>query len=188
MFLPSAVSRFLKLNPLDVNPSNKLGHIFKKMIKQRRATGVRYGDLSELLDDAIDKGLPMTEGEKIGNTLIAFGAGVETVSNALCRIFQYLVENPEVKDRLYAEVKKEFSNGIEYDQLTQHQYLDAFINECLRLGTAVFVQERRAMQDTKIGEFEIAKGTEIYVIPYITHHSAEYWPSKFPLLFATDIH
>ena len=89
-----------------------------------------------------------------------------------------LVENPEIKERLYAEVKKEFSDGVDYEKLTQNAYLDAFINESLRLGTAVFIQERRAMRDTKIGEFSIEKGTEVYLIPYITHHSADYWPGE----------
>ena len=66
LFLPTTVGRLLKLNALDVEPFNKLGRTFKNMIKQRRATGEKYGDLSELLDDAIDKGLEMSEAEKVG--------------------------------------------------------------------------------------------------------------------------
>ena len=159
-------------------PLNSLGRMFEKMVKQRRATGVKYGDLSETLDDAIDKGLEMSEPEKTANSLLAFSVGVETVSNGMCRIFQYLVENPECKERLYAEAKREFADGIDYERLTQHQYLDAFINESLRLGTTVLVQERTAMKATKIGEFNIAEGTEIYLIPYIVHTSAEYWPGE----------
>ena len=176
--LPTTVSRLLKLNAFDEVSFNSLGNIFKNMIKQRRATGVKYGDLSETLDDAIDQGLEMSEAEKVGNCMDALLAGTETVSNALCKIVQFLVENPECKERLLAEVKSEFADGVDYERLTQNQYLDAFINESLRLGMSVFVQERTAMKDTKIGEFNIEKGTQIYLIPYIGHTSDEHWPGE----------
>lgn len=179
MLLPTAISRLLKLNPMDIVPLNSLGKMFEKMVKQRRTTGIKYGDLSETLDDAIDNGLQMTEQEKIGNSLVAFVVGSEIISSAMCKILQFLAENEQCKERLYAELKKEFADGIEYERLTQHAYLDAFINETLRLGGSALIQERTAMKDTKIGEFEISKGTEIYMIPYILHTSAEYWPGEF---------
>lgn len=178
MLLPTAISRLLKLNPLDVVPLNKLGKMFEKMVRERRATGIKYGDLSETLDDQIDKGLEMNEQEKIGNCLMAFIVGIEIISAAMCKIIYFLVENPECKERLYAEVKKQFADGIDYEPLTQNQYLDAFINETLRLGASSLIQERTAMKDTKIGEFFIQSGTEIYMIPYIGHTSAEFWPGE----------
>ena len=75
MFLPISVSRFLKINGVRVEPSIELGRLFKNMIKQRKQSGIKYGDLNELLEDAIDKGLEMNENEKIGNCLLAFTAG-----------------------------------------------------------------------------------------------------------------
>lgn len=77
---------------------------------------------------------------------MAYFAGVETVSGVLCKISQFLAENPEIQDRLHKEIKKEFFEGINYENLTQHAYLDAFLNESLRLGTSIFVQERTAMK------------------------------------------
>ena len=83
MFLPTTVSRLLKLNAVNIQPSNRLGRIFKSMLAKRRETGKKYNDLSELLDEAIDKGLPMTEAEYLGNNLIAFGAGMSKKSTFL---------------------------------------------------------------------------------------------------------
>ena len=60
------------------------------------------------------------------------------MSNGLCQITEYLVEYPEIQERLYQELKNEFSDGISYENLTQHAYLDAFFNETFRLGTAVY--------------------------------------------------
>ena len=98
-----------------------------------------------------------------------FSQGIDTVSNALVKTLEFFVKFPEIKDRLYRELKKDFHDGINYENLTQHAYLDAVLNESLRLGTAIFILERRAMKDTYIGEFPIEKGTEIYIIPYISH-------------------
>lgn len=50
--------------------------MFKNLIKQRRQNdNIKYNDLSEMLDDAIDRGLDMNESEKIGNCLLAYFAG-----------------------------------------------------------------------------------------------------------------
>lgn len=178
MILPTAVGRMLGLTLFDVRPYNALGNLFKDMIKKRRETGQKYGDLSELLDDAINEGLEMSEAEKIGNCLDMLPAGIEPMSNALSKIFQFLVENEECKERLCAEVK-EFADEVDYDRLSQSPYLDAFINESLRLGPMLLVQKRVAMKNTKIGEFSIEKSIEINLIPYLCHTSAEYWPGEF---------
>ena len=82
----------------------------------------------------------------MNHKFLGFFGGVETVSNGLCQLAQYLIEYPDLQERLYQELKKEFSgtDGITYDEslmtyeaLTQHAYLDAFFNESFRLGTAV---------------------------------------------------
>lgn len=151
------------------------------MLKERRSNGVKYNDLSELLEESIDKGLDMSEEEKIGNCILAFMAGVETVANSLCKLLYYLVENVEIQDRLYAELKSEFSEGISYESLMQHRYLDAVLNESLRLGMFMLIQERTAMKDTRIGEFDIQKGQAIYLIPYLSHTSPDNYPD--PLKF-----
>ena len=88
------------------------------MLKQRRSNGEKYNDLSELLEDAMDKGLDMDENTKIGNCLLAYFAGTETVSGILSQAFRFLMENPEVKEKLLEEIKKEFSNEITYENLT----------------------------------------------------------------------
>ena len=178
LFLPTAVGRWLKLSMFDIEPFNSLGNLFKNIVKQRRTTGKKYGDLSEVLDDAIDKGLVMSEAEKIGNCIDSFQAGSETLGNSFCRIIQYLVEYPEIKERLYAEIKREFADGVDYERLTRNAYLDAFINESLRLGADILILKRIAMKDTKIGEFDIEKNTQINLISYIAHTSDEHWPGE----------
>ena len=66
------------------------------------------------------------------------------VSNTLAQVFYFLSEHPEVQTKLYDEIVKEFSNGIDYEKLTQNEYLDAVINESLRLRGSVLLQTRTA--------------------------------------------
>lgn len=74
--LPSSVSRFLKIQQFEWEPINKLGSYFKKMIKERRKSGIKFNDLSEMIMDAIDeKRVQMTEDEVIGNILLSYFAG-----------------------------------------------------------------------------------------------------------------
>ena len=182
LFLPKWLSKMLNLSFFKLDPINRLGLMFLKTLKERKSTGIRFNDLSETFDDAIANGLQMDESTKIGNCLVAIFAGVETVSQSLSEMAQFLVENPSVQERLYAELKNEFSNGIiTYEKLTQNAYLDAFVNESMRLGPPLYMLVKRAVKDTKVGEYDIPAGTEIALILYISQTSPDNWvnPKKF---------
>lgn len=51
---------------------------------------------------------------------------------------EFLIEHEDLQERLYQELKTEFADEITYEKLVSHAYLDAFLNESFRLGTAVF--------------------------------------------------
>ena len=150
--------------------------MFKKMLQERKLNGLRYNDLASLLDDAIDKGLEMDEDSKLGNCLLQFFAGVDTISNSLSQMTEFLSLNPDIQERLYRELKKEFSDEITYEKLVSHAYLDAFFCESFRLGTALFSLMKNAAVDTKLGDYDIQKGTEIQLLLYINHVH----PDNFP--------
>ena len=80
-------------------------------------------------------------------------------------MFYYLVTEPEVKERLYQELKKDFKDGISYETLVEHQYLDAFVNECLRLGQSVLSLDKLATKDVELaGGYKLEKGDESLMI------------------------
>lgn len=146
LLLPRWINKLFKINFFKVEPINRLGLMFSKILKERSGTGVRYQDLSETLQKAINDGLDMDDQSMVGNSLLAIFAGVDTTSSALCKMVEYLVEYPEVQSRLYTEVKRDFSAGIHYENLTQHAYLDAFCSESLRLGPPVHFIARHAVK------------------------------------------
>ena len=70
--LPKKISKILGLTVVRLGPIDALGDYFKKTLKQRRKSGIKYNDLSELLQDACDENkVKMTENEVIGNILLA---------------------------------------------------------------------------------------------------------------------
>lgn len=56
----------------------------------------------------------------------------------------FLSQHEDVQERLRKEVIKEFSDEITYEKITQLPYLDAFVNESLRLGGNFLIQTRTA--------------------------------------------
>ena len=143
--LPKSWSKFFKIQQFDFKPINSLGDYFKKMIKERRKSGIKFGDLSEMMQDSIANGkVQMSEDALIGNCLLGFFAGVEPVANLITQMFYFLSEHQDVQKRLHDEITREIGDDTSYDKITQNKYLDAVLNEVLRLGNNLFFQTRTA--------------------------------------------
>ena len=67
-FLPKWASRMLGLSFFKVEPVNRLGTLFRQMLRERKLNGLQYNDLAAVLDEAIEKGLEMDEDAKLGNS------------------------------------------------------------------------------------------------------------------------
>ena len=70
---------------------------------------------------------------------------MDTTSNALSRIFHLLAENPEVQEKLRAEIIEAQGgdrSDIAYDDLVKLPYLDAVCRETLRVYAPVMMSGR----------------------------------------------
>lgn len=174
--LPTPVSKFLQLQVFNFKPIQILGDYFKRLIKERKKTGIKYNDLTEVLENSVNENkVILSEDEVIGNILLSYFAGVEAVANSIANLLYLLSENPVAQTKLYNEIIKEFNDGIEYEKLTQNEYLDAVINESLRFGTSFLMVTRTAAIDTKLGEYPIEKGTEIRLMTYTPNTKSDYY-------------
>ena len=74
-------------------------------------------------------------------------AGMDTTSNALCRVLHLLAERPEAQAQLRTEILEARAtlgtDDIPYDDLVKLPYLDAICRETLRLYAPVTVTVRR---------------------------------------------
>lgn len=89
-----------------------------------------------------------------------------------------MVEYPEYKDQLYDEIKKEFSEEITYEKLTENAFLDSFIQESLRLGQSILAMDKVAAKDVVLekGNIKLDKGTTIFLITYLNNVDEKYFP------------
>ena len=83
----------------------------------------------------------------------------------------YLAINPEKQNKLKEEIDKYLKgNDPDLDVFKQMDYLDACVNETLRLIPPVPRIERKATSDCKLGNLFIPKDTYISISTYAVHH------------------
>ena len=144
--LPKQVTKFFRIQPFKIKPINSLGKYFERMIDERKKSGIKYNDLLEALQNAVEEDrVKMSKDAVIGNCLLSFFAGVEAVSNAAANMISMLSQHPDVQAKLYDEVKEKFSGEITYEDLMQNEYLDAVTNEVLRFGASFLLITRTAV-------------------------------------------
>ena len=94
----------------------------------------------------------MTTDERTAQVLLFFMAGSETSSTALCHIIYCLAQNKECQDRLHDELKD--ADQLSFDKIIELKYLNALIDESLRLYPPVIHMPRVCIKDTELrGKF-----------------------------------
>jgi len=118
----------------------------------------------------------------VSNFVTFFGAGVETIANAVTMLCYLLNENPDIKQNLETEISKTYSDNITLETLNKMEYTAACFQESMRLlgpGKHTFV--RVTAQDHMLGDIKVKKGTlifpELEAHDYNPMHYSE--PEKF---------
>ncbi|KAI1872912.1 uncharacterized protein JN550_003786 [Neoarthrinium moseri] len=115
-------------------------------------------------------------------------AAGDTSSTALSSLFFYVAQNSECQRKLAEEIRTTFATGADIRggrKLTNCQYLQACINEALRMsppvaGTLWREQGPEAANEAFVVDgVVIPKGTQVGVNIYSIHHNPEYFPSPF---------
>ncbi|CAK9821354.1 Cytochrome P450 9e2 [Anthophora retusa] len=122
--------------------------IVQKTIKEREATGTQGSDMLQLMMDIRnrkDSSKGMSVNDIIAHAFTFFFGGFDTVSSQSSFIAHMLVENPEVQERLQEEIDEtlEKTNGqVTYEAIMEMKYLDAVVNETLRLFPIIVFLDR----------------------------------------------
>ncbi|KAH8112949.1 high nitrogen upregulated cytochrome P450 monooxygenase 2 [Phellopilus nigrolimitatus] len=153
-------------------------------VQMRSKNGSLSKDLfSYLIDETGVEKTPPTEEEIISNGQLAVVAGADTTSSTLGGIFYYLLRNPNDYRRLQKEVDNVFPPGegdpFDSTKLMKMQFLDAVINETLRLQPAVATYLQRAPEAGSggkwVGDRFIPEGTAVVIPPYALHRDSRYF-------------
>ncbi|KAJ7217075.1 cytochrome P450 [Mycena pura] len=158
--------------------------------RKRIASGSTVRDLWYHLTDeaALEKTQP-TVGEVVADGVLSIVAGSDTTSVALSSFVFFLLSNPDIYQRVQAEVDAVYPDGESLLDTSKHaelHLLTACLNETLRLSPPV---PSNGPRQVPRGEGRLVAGcfipehTQIYIPPYALHRSAAHF---FPAPDAFD--
>jgi len=110
-------------------------------------------------------------------------AGQETTVNTLLWTIYYLAKHPEYQERARNEILKKLpaERNIDFNDLNTFAFLNAAINESMRLAPVAFMMSRDIDQDVQISKYKLKKESLVMLSPYVTHRHPDLWnnPSEY---------
>jgi cytochrome P450 family 135 len=141
-------------------------------IAERRADprlDEREDILSMLVGARFDNGSEMTDRELRDQLMTLLAAGHETTATALAWAFDLLFRAPEKLERLRSEIAA--GDG--------HEYLDAVIEETLRVRPVVPFIGRELREPSELGGYELPAGTVVMPAIYLAHTRPDVYPDPY---------
>lgn len=163
---PSTLLGSLHMAPLPLIPNlrARLDRRLFRLIAERRLGGDREDILGMLLDATDEAGRPLGDRE-IRDQLITFlVAGHDTTAMGLTWSLYEVARRAEIADRLRA--------APEGDET----FLEAVIDETLRLYPPIPLGIRRAVAPVEIDGYAVARGDSVVYSPFLTHRDPALWP------------
>ena len=156
-----------------------LDEIIEQIIAERRQMNEDKGDLLSMLMLAQDEdGSQMTDQQLRDEVVTLFAAGHETTSNVMTWLWYLLAQQPEVEAKLHQEIDQVLAGRAPtLADLPSLPYALMVIKETMRLYPPAWIlNSRTATEDVEIGGYPIAKGSRIFISPYVMHRLPQYFP------------
>ncbi|KAB8216388.1 cytochrome P450 [Aspergillus novoparasiticus] len=180
--LPLVVPLARLLWPSTVAVRNKNSEYSRQKVRERlEKSSTRKDFLSTIVSEYKRGNIDKEEMTAHVSTLTI--AGGETVATFLAAATYYLLQNPECYQKLQQEITNRF---VSYDEINataarQLPYLQAVINEGLRIYAPGSQGFPRLSPGMHVGEYYVPRGAEIYTSAWTVTHSEEYFaePMRF---------
>uniref|UniRef100_A0A672M005 Cytochrome P450 3A n=1 Tax=Sinocyclocheilus grahami TaxID=75366 RepID=A0A672M005_SINGR len=161
-----------------------------KKIKSERVASdhKKRVDFLQLMVDSQTAGKEHTEKglsdhEILSQSMIFIFGGYETTSSTLSFFFYNLATNPEAMEKLQEEIDQTFPDKapVDYEAVMNMEYLDAALNESLRLFPIVGRLERVCKKTVDINGLLIPKDMVVMIPTFALHRDPDYWsdPESF---------
>src|SRR5262249_7235674 len=132
--------------------------------------------LSMLLQARDENGTPLDQETLRDEMLTLLLAGHETTAASLSWTINRLLTNPGIRERASAEVRSVGgADPIGSEQLNRLRYLEAVINETLRLDPVIPNAGRELQAPVTIAGRELPAGVVLAPCIYLTHRRSDLW-------------
>ncbi|XP_029173037.1 cytochrome P450 9e2-like [Nylanderia fulva] len=175
-----------------------ISQFFKDLVRNtidiRDKQNIVRPDMLQLMMDTKGKrgpGKELTIEDMTAQAFVFFFGGFDTASTLMCFAVHEIAVNPSVQKKLRNEVDevlKQTNGELTYDALSGMQYLDAVVNEALRLWPPAIFSDRICMQDFELppalpGDkpFVVKKGSIVWFPIFGFHRDPKYFekPNEF---------
>jgi cytochrome P450 len=161
----------------------RLDELVYGIIRGRRAAQGDRGDLLSMLMAARDEdGGAMTDEQLRDEVITLFLAGHETTALALSWTWFLLAQHPEKEAKLHAELDRVLGGRAPtVEDLPHLSYAGMVFHESMRLYPPAYAFGREAVEDCEIGGFHIARGTTLFISPWVAHRDERFFerPEEF---------
>jgi len=173
--------------------ANFFRNIIETTIKTREEKGIVRPDMLQLMMESRGKDgkTDLSIEDMVAQAFTFFFGGFDSSSTLMCFVAHEIAVNQDVQERLQKEIDQvlENNNGqAPYEAINNMEYLDAVINETLRMYPSGLALDRLCVEDFELPPtlpgmkpFTVKKGQGIWIPVYGLHHDPKYFeePEKF---------
>lgn len=121
--------------------------------------------LEAMLALACEDGEEFTNDEIVGNIFTMLLAGEDTTANTMAWMLYYMAIEPDVQAKMQAEVDRVVGDGeITFKLAEKLDYIEAVINETMRLRPVAPISYLEPLRDVKLNGFTVQQGTPIMLL------------------------
>lgn len=153
------------------------------LIARRRASGSEPGDmLGRLLAAASDGGPAFSDEQVRDQVFTTLMAGFDSTATALAWACVDLADDPATLRMLRSEVLDAVGDRSPASRdVGRLPLLTAFLRAVLHAHPSFPLYFRNVRETTSLRGRRIAKGDQLIIAPYVTHHDPAYWPENVGL-------
>ncbi|BAY46102.1 cytochrome P450 [Scytonema sp. HK-05] len=166
-----------------ITAKNRTFTFIKTLIEERKKMGI-LSENPDMLDTLLimthDDGQYLTENEIFSFTLSVFFTVPDTVAKTASFLLYEILKNPELHEKVIAEVDVAFANGIpDIEDIKNMKVLRWAAMETLRMYPVGFMLPRYVKHPFDFAGYRVESGQLIYIALGISHFLPQFYPEPY---------